>query len=133
MTALRRPKGAVSLGDAVPCVHQAPATIARYCACGTRLRRGNPGPLCAQCHTRQHPWVMPEPYKPRPTDALTCPECGGYKKAESKRCRRCREGDPVTGYRRTCECGRLARRGRRRCSHCDRQFRTRVTAENPTL
>lgn len=110
-----------AMGSFVPLLgagYAAPAT--RYCACGTRMSRyaGMSETRCAPCEARINPWQPPEP-RPLPDDV--CPQCGGYKRASSMRCRKCREGDPLSGTRRQCECGRLARRGRRRCSHCDRE------------
>ena len=131
MTELRRPKGAVSLGDAVPCVHQAPATIARYCACGTKLRRGNPGPLCSTCHTRQHPWVMPEPRTEhaftrrgelyRQYNSTKC-GCGAPKAAGAKRCKACHLrhiANPNPWHGRVCpECAGPKAIGARMCFTC---------------
>jgi hypothetical protein len=120
----RTNRAPVSMGSFVPMLgtgYAAPGT--RWCPrCGARLSRYalQSETMCAPCQAHLHPWVIPEP---RPMPPTVCPECGGYKQPASKKCRRCREGDPTSGPRRTCICGRLARRGRRTCSRCDRERR----------
>ena len=102
MTELRRPKGAVSLGDAVPMgISSGRAPCARHCArCGARLRHHNHTTLCAPCHDALWPWTPPT-LRTSPTElqrrrhawheyqGLICPECGARKSQGAKTCLRC--------------------------------------------
>lgn len=88
MTELRRPKGALNLGDAIPTGltgERQPCT--RHCArCGARLRHHNHLEHCAPCHEHLWPW-QPPLIRTRRQDE--CPSCGYHKRRESKRCRKC--------------------------------------------
>ncbi len=83
----RHPKGATPLGYAVPNFGAPAAPRDAYCErCGARLSRYNhwTATLCAPCDAATNPW---EPPTRKGRD--TCPGCGGLKKLDSRRCRRC--------------------------------------------
>lgn len=86
---LRRPKGALNLGDAIPTglTGDGRAPCTRFCArCGARLRHHNHQPHCAPCHDKLWPWTMPA-MRTRTKDE--CPTCGGLKMRVSTRCKTC--------------------------------------------
>jgi predicted nucleic acid-binding Zn ribbon protein len=71
---------------------------ARYCACGTRLRRSQPM-WVTRCDPCQHALDLALPLADlhpeitvhqRPSDHTTCPDCGGRMHKRAQRCKTCR-------------------------------------------